>query len=211
MNLSYRCFWQHNLLHFSRIALAFSYSKGFIILTLHSLRFQGLTMNKFISLHLILFICIFGIFLWIVDSSRISQRINYEVLDLFPDNDNRALIEAHRHFANSKYIPLALRGFDESSKKRFETLLSQVEKIPNIASISQFRPSQQQQLYDFLTNPSSYLLTPDSNSQADLDFTQMFAPILHTFQTSYTSQTLQDFTLTSSCQRLWILRPCGIA
>lgn len=149
-------------------------------------------MNKFVSLHLILFICIFGIFLWIVDSSRISQRINYEVLDLFPDNDNRALIEAHRHFANSKYIPLALRGFDESSKKRFETLLSQIEKIPNVASISQFRPSQQQQLYDFLTNPSSYLLTPDSNSQADLDFTQMFAPILHTFQTSYTSQTLQD-------------------
>ena len=148
-------------------------------------------MNKFVSLHLILFVCIFGIFLWIVDSSRISQ----EVLDLFPDNDNRALIEAHRHFANSKYIPLALRGFDKSSKKRFETLLSQVEKIPNVASISQFRPSQQQQLYDFLTNPSSYLLTPNSNSQADLDFTQMFAPILHTFQTSYTSQTLQDSRL----------------
>lgn len=145
-------------------------------------------MNKLVSLHLILFICIFGIFLWIVDSSRISQ----EVLDLFPDNDNRALIEAHRHFANSKYIPLALRGFDEFSKKRFETLLSQVEKIPNVASISQFRPSQQQQLYDFLTNPSSYLLTPDSNSQVDLDFTQMFAPILHTFQTSQTPQTLQD-------------------
>lgn len=145
-------------------------------------------MNKFVSLHLILFICIFGIFLWIVDSSRISQ----EVLDLFPDNDNRALIEAHRHFANSKYVPLALRGFDESSKKRFETLLSQVEKIPNVASISQFRPSQQQQLYDFLTNPSSYLLTPDSNSQVDLDFTQMFAPILHTFQTSQTPQILQD-------------------
>lgn len=145
-------------------------------------------MNKFVSLHLILFICIFGIFLWIVDSSRISQ----EVLDLFPDNDNRALIEAHRHFANSKYVPLALRGFDESSKKRFETLLSQVEKIPNVASISQFRPSQQQQLYDFLTNPSSYLLTPDSNSQVDLDFTQIFAPILHTFQTSQTPQILQD-------------------
>ena len=70
-------------------------------------------MNKSVSLHLVLFVCIFGIFLWIVDSSRISQ----EVLDLFPDNDNRALIEAHRHFANSKYVPLALRGFDESSKK----------------------------------------------------------------------------------------------
>lgn len=113
------------------------------------------------------------------------------MLDLFPDNDNRALIEAHRHFANSKYVPLALRGFDEFSKKRFETLLSQVEKIPNVASISQFRPLQQQ-LYDFLTNPSSYLLTPDSNSQADLDFTQIFTPILQTLQTSQTPQILQD-------------------
>ena len=148
-------------------------------------------MNKFVSLHLLFFTCICGVFLWIVDSSRISQ----EVLDLFPDNDNRALIEAHRHFANSKYVPLALRGFDESSKKRFDTLLEQVKQLSNVASILQYRPSQQQQLYDFLTNPSSYLLTPDSNSQADLDFAEIFAPILHTFQTSQTPQILQDSRL----------------
>lgn len=140
-------------------------------------------MNKFVSLHIILFVCILGIFLWVVDSPRISQKINYEVLDLFPDNDDRALIEAHRHFANSKYVPLALRGFDEASKKQFDTLLSQIEKLSNVASILRYHPSRQQQLYDFLTHPSLYLLTPDSNSQADLDFTEIFAPILRTLQT----------------------------
>lgn len=130
-------------------------------------------MNKFVSLHLILFICIFGIFLWIVDSSKISQ----EVLDLFPDNDNRSLIEAHRHFANSKYVPLALPGFDETSKKRFDTLFSQIEKLSNVASILRYYPSQQQQLYDFLTHPSSYLLAPNLETKLD---SKLFASILQT-------------------------------
>lgn len=134
-------------------------------------------MNKFVSLHLLFFTCICGVFLWIVDSSRISQ----EVLDLFPDNDNRALIEAHRHFANSKYVPLALRGFDESSKRRFDTLLEQVKQLSNVASILQYRPSQQQQLYDFLTHSASYILTPDSSLELDSQtFTQTFMPILQT-------------------------------
>lgn len=150
-------------------------------------------MNKFVSLHLLFFTCICGVFLWIVDSSRISQ----EVLDLFPDNDNRALIEAHRHFANSKYVPLALRGFDESSKKRFGTLLEQVEQLSNVASILQYRPSQQQQLYDFLTHSASYLLAPDSSLELDSQtFTQTFMPILQTLpplQDSHSPLVAKDY------------------
>lgn len=150
-------------------------------------------MNKFVSLHLLFFICICGVFLWIVDSSRISQ----EVLDLFPDNDNRALIEAHRHFANSKYVPLALRGFDKSSKKRFDTLLEQVEQLSNVASILPYRPSQQQQLYDFLTHSASYLLTPDSSLEIDSQtFAQTFMPILQTLpplQDSHSPLVAKDY------------------
>ncbi len=150
-------------------------------------------MNKFVSLHLLFFICICGVFLWIVDSSRISQ----EVLDLFPNNDNRALIEAHRHFANSKYVPLALHGFDKSSKKRFDTLLEQVEQLSNVASILPYRPSQQQQLYDFLTHSASYLLTPDSSLELDSQtFAQTFMPILQTLpplQDSHSPLVAKDY------------------
>ena len=117
-----------------------------------------------------------GIFWWAFEPERISQ----EVLDLFPHNDDKEVIEAYRHFASSKYVPVAIKGFDKNAQTHLQHITSQLQSLPYVASIIQENIPLENQLYTFLTHNLSYLLIPSSNTQnmaqISLNAQEIFTP-----------------------------------
>ncbi|WP_233706631.1 MMPL family transporter [Helicobacter marmotae] len=103
-------------------------------------------------------------FMLIFDSKKISQ----EVLDLFPENDDRITIEAYRHFASSKYIPIFIEKQDEADE-----ITQALSRMPYVTSVISDEIGKDARIYDFLAHNEAYLLT--SESVADI-----FTPLLHT-------------------------------
>ncbi|WP_304421717.1 hypothetical protein [Helicobacter japonicus] len=128
-----------------------------------------------------------GIFWWAFEPERISQ----EVLDLFPHNDDKEVIEAYRHFASSKYVPVAIKGFDKNAQTHLQHITSQLQSLPYVASIIQENIPLENQLYTFLTHNLSYLLIPSSNTQnmaqISLNAQEIFTPLLHKLTLNDTS------------------------
>ena len=141
------------------------------------------------------FIAILGIFIWAFDADRISQ----EVLDLFPRNESKALIEAHRYFASSKYIPVAIEG--ESTQEVLEEIKAYLLAMPHITSVIAEEIPLSYQLYDFLSHNEKYLLahaqidsqpsstdSKDANEQSpdslSAQSAAIYAPLLSSFTPS---------------------------
>ncbi|WP_394959535.1 hypothetical protein [uncultured Helicobacter sp.] len=62
------------------------------------------------------------------------HKITQEVLDLFPQSADREIIDAYREFANSRYVLVASKGFDEDSRRDLRAFLERVQTLPNVAT-----------------------------------------------------------------------------
>ncbi|TLD81682.1 hypothetical protein LS68_001225 [Helicobacter sp. MIT 05-5293] len=107
----------------------------------------------------ILFALLGGAFLLFFQTQKITQ----EVLDLFPTTQDRKIIDIYQQFSASNYIPVAIKGFDESSNQELDTLLKRIESLDNVISTQkEAKPSAE--LEDFITKNYLYLASPkDSN------------------------------------------------
>ncbi len=158
-----------------------------------SIRGAKLQGKKLFFIFILLFIAVLCAFVLTFKPERISQ----EVLDLFPQNESKTLIEAHRYFASSKYVPLAIKGFDENALTELKEIEKYLLALPNVASIVAYDVGAKAQLYDFLTHNEKYLLSFKQDSKAvSTDANNIFAPLLHHFanpsSNSYNQHTLQD-------------------
>lgn len=137
------------------------------------------------------FFATLGVFWWAFEPERISQ----EVLDLFPHNDDKEVIEVYRYFSSSKYVPVAIKGFDENAQKRMQDIVRIIQSLPYVSSVIEENIPLEKQLYTFLTQNTSYILTPhnasfDSHSQytlISLEAQKIFAPLLHQLTNHFAS------------------------
>lgn len=65
----------------------------------------------------------------------LQQKISLEVLDLFPQNQEREIIDIYRKFGDSKIILVAQNRNDVISDQEFHSFLSQVQNLPNVKKI----------------------------------------------------------------------------
>lgn len=65
----------------------------------------------------------------------LKQKISLEVLDLFPQNQERAIIDIYRKFADSKII-LVAQNQNDGMGREFNSFLSQVRTLPNVKKIT---------------------------------------------------------------------------
>lgn len=150
-------------------------------------------------LHFALLLCVLLIF-WVFFN---PHRVSEEVLDLFPQDENKALIETHRNFASSRYVPLAIKGYDQS---HFNQVLDMVRSFPQVAQVITTQIPIEVKLFDFLTNNQNYLLDKDfSHSQTSpthstptKEISSIFSPIatqLAAQLSHFTTQTHTQKTL----------------
>lgn len=64
-----------------------------------------------------------------------QKKISLEVLDLFPQNQEREIIDIYRKFGDSKVILVAQNHSDVISDQEFHSFLSQVQTLPNVKKI----------------------------------------------------------------------------
>ncbi|MCX2716314.1 hypothetical protein OQH61_00985 [Helicobacter sp. MIT 21-1697] len=155
------------------------------------------------ALLFVLSLCFFatlGVFWWAFEPQRVSQ----EVLDLFPHNDDKQIIEAYRYFSSSKYVPVAIKGFDKNAQKRMQELTHKIQSLPYVSSVIEQNVPLEKQLYAFLTQNTSYILPPhdtslDSHTQThsqdtptSLEAQKIFAPLLHQLTNHFTSSNSLD-------------------
>ncbi|WP_394984503.1 hypothetical protein [uncultured Helicobacter sp.] len=62
------------------------------------------------------------------------DKITQEVLELFPQSEDREIIEVYREFASSRYVLVASKGFGEDSKHNLKAFLERVQALPNVAT-----------------------------------------------------------------------------
>lgn len=67
---------------------------------------------------------------------NLEQKISLEVLDLFPQNRDRELVDIYRKFGDSKMILIAPDRIDDRSMREFQSFLTQVEHLNNVKSIT---------------------------------------------------------------------------
>ena len=84
------------------------------------------TIFRFINF--VLFTIMVGIFFYFFPHHKITQ----EVLDLFPSTKDREIIDIYREFANSRYVLVAVKGFDEKAQNTLESFLLKVQELPNV-------------------------------------------------------------------------------
>lgn len=80
-----------------------------------------------------------------------KQKISLEVLDLFPQSQERELVDLHRKFGDSKLIYVA-----QSDSKDFESFLKEVAFLPNVKAI-QRKIEPNAVLKDFIAKNYFYL------------------------------------------------------
>lgn len=75
-----------------------------------------------------------GVFYW--GKVDLGQKISLEVLDLFPQNQEREIIDIYRKFGDSKMILVAQNQNDAIGIQEFQSFLSQVRTLPNVKKIT---------------------------------------------------------------------------
>lgn len=83
---------------------------------------------KYCNIILCVIATIFGVFVFP------HNKITQEVLDLFPNNAQREIIDVYREFSSSRYVLVASKGFDENSKNTLEYFLQRARSLPNVAT-----------------------------------------------------------------------------
>lgn len=75
-----------------------------------------------------------GVFYW--GKIDLGKKISLEVLDLFPQSQEREIIDIYRKFGDSKVILVAQSQADAVSNQEFQSFLSQVKNLPNVKKIT---------------------------------------------------------------------------
>ena len=92
------------------------------------------------------------------------SKITQEVLELFPQNADREIIEVYREFASSRYVLVASEGFDEISRENLKAFLARTEDLPNVATT--FTHTQTpQDLEDFIARHYVAIASPTHSLQ----------------------------------------------
>lgn len=111
------------------------------------------TIFRFINF--VLFTIMVGIFFYFFPHHKITQ----EVLDLFPSTKDREIIDIYREFANSRYVLVAVKGFDEKAQNTLESFLLKVQELPNVQTALTYTKAPQE-LQDFITENYLVIATP---------------------------------------------------
>ena len=86
-------------------------------------------------------------------------KITQEVLDLFPQTEDKQIIDIYQKFANSNHILVAIKGFSQESRDTLDEFLSKIKNMPNIDSVIT-RTSASESLEDFLAQDYLYTASP---------------------------------------------------
>lgn len=92
------------------------------------------------------------------------SKITQEVLELFPQNADREIIEVYREFASSRYVLVASEGFSQNSQENLKAFLARTEDLPNVATT--FTHTQTPQgLEDFIARHYVAIASPTHSLQ----------------------------------------------
>ncbi|MCI7410477.1 hypothetical protein [Helicobacter bilis] len=112
-------------------------------------------MRRFINVIALVFaVALFSLFFY-NDKIKITQ----EVLDLFPQTEDKQIIDIYQKFANSNHILVAIKGFSQESTDTLDEFLSKIKDMPNIDSVIT-RTSASESLEDFLAQDYLYTASP---------------------------------------------------
>ena len=112
-------------------------------------------MRHFVNVVALVFaVALFSIFFY-NDKIKITQ----EVLDLFPQTEDKQIIDIYQKFANSNHILVAIKGFSKESRDTLDEFLSKIKNMPNIDSVIT-RTSASESLEDFLAQDYLYTASP---------------------------------------------------
>ena len=112
-------------------------------------------MRHFVNVVALVFaVALFSIFFY---NDRI--KITQEVLDLFPQTEDKQIIDIYQKFANSNHILVAIKGFSKESRDTLDEFLSKIKNMPNIDSVIT-RTSASESLEDFLAQDYLYTASP---------------------------------------------------
>lgn len=112
-------------------------------------------MRHFVNVVALVFaVALFSIFFY---NDRI--KITQEVLDLFPQTEDKQIIDIYQKFANSNHILVAIKGFSRESRDTLDEFLFKIKDMPNIDSVIT-RTSASESLEDFLAQDYLYTASP---------------------------------------------------
>ena len=112
-------------------------------------------MRRFVNVVALVFaVALFSIFFY-NDKIKITQ----EVLDLFPQTEDKQIIDIYQKFANSNHILVAIKGFSQESRDTLDEFLFKIKDMPNIDSVIT-RTSASESLEDFLAQDYLYTASP---------------------------------------------------
>lgn len=112
-------------------------------------------MRHFVNVVALVFaVALFSLFFY-NDKIKITQ----EVLDLFPQTEDKQIIDIYQKFANSNHILVAIKGFSKESRDTLDEFLSKIKDMPNIDSVIT-RTSASESLEDFLAQDYLYTASP---------------------------------------------------
>lgn len=112
-------------------------------------------MRRFINVIALVFAAALFLLCFYNDKIKITQ----EVLDLFPQTEDKQIIDIYQKFANSNHILVAIKGFSKESRDTLDEFLSKIKNMPNIDSVIT-RTSASESLEDFLTQDYLYTASP---------------------------------------------------
>lgn len=85
-----------------------------------------------------------------------NNKITQEVLDLFPQNEDRQIIDIYNKFADSKYIFVAIKGFESGSRRELDAFLARVKNIENVQDIL-IKKQASKEMRDFIAQNYFYI------------------------------------------------------
>ena len=112
-------------------------------------------MRRFINVIALVFAAALFLLCFYNDKIKITQ----EVLDLFPQTEDKQIIDIYQKFANSNHILVAIKGFSKESRDTLDEFLSKIKNMPNIDSVIT-RTSASESLEDFLAQDYLYTASP---------------------------------------------------
>ena len=112
-------------------------------------------MRRFINVIALVFAAALFLLCFYNDKIKITQ----EVLDLFPQTEDKQIIDIYQKFANSNHILVAIKGFSKESRDTLDEFLLKIKNMPNIDSVIT-RTSASESLEDFLAQDYLYTASP---------------------------------------------------
>ncbi|WP_281651388.1 hypothetical protein [Helicobacter bilis] len=112
-------------------------------------------MRRFINVIALVFAAALFLLCFYNDKIKITQ----EVLDLFPQTEDKQIIDIYQKFANSNHILVAIKGFSKESRDTLDEFLFKIKDVPNIDSVIT-RTSASESLEDFLAQDYLYTASP---------------------------------------------------